>query len=166
MPELFDIVGENDNVVGKATREEAHSKNLLHRTIQVVVLNSGGEMLLQQRSQNMDTMKGYWSSAVGGHVNSGEAYLEAAKRELKEEINIQTELEEIGKVISLHPEHNQLITIFTCINDGPFNHDEREIEKLEFLKPGKIKREIRLYTRKFTPAFLEVFRKFCEVKGL
>ncbi len=164
--EEFDIVDENDNIIGKATREESHSKNFLHRTIQVVVLNSNGQMLLQKRSQNMDTMKGYWSSAAGGHVDSGENYLDAAKRELQEEIGITADLEEIGKVTSKHPEHNQLVTIFTCNHDGPFKPDEREIEKVEFVKPGKIKREIRLYTRKFTPAFLEVFRKFCEVKGL
>lgn len=164
MEEFFDVVDGQDNIIGKASRKECHEKGLLHRTIQVVVLNSRGEMLLQQRSQSMDTMKGHWSSAAGGHVNSGESYSEAAKRELKEEIGIESDLQEIGKVISKHPEHNQLVTIFACAHDGPFKHDEKEIERLEFVKPGKIKREIRLYTRKFTPAFLGVFRKFCEVK--
>ena len=164
--EFFDIVDQNDDVIGKGTREEIHSKNLLHRTVQVLVLNSNNEILLQKRSQKMDTMKGYWSSSVGGHVNSNESYLDAAKREMEEEMGLKSELEEVGKVISTHPEHNQLVKIFICNNEGPFKPDPREIDVIEFVKPGKIKREIRLYTRKFTPAFPEVFRKFCEVKGL
>ena len=166
MEEFFDIVDEQDNVIGKSSKEEAHTKSLLHRTIHILILNSHGELLLQKRSQNQQIAPGHWGSSVGGHVSSGETYEQAAYRELQEELGIKTQLEKFSKLVSSHQGHNQLVTAFSGMSEGPFNPDPTEVEAVEFVKVGRIKREIRLSTRKFTPAFLEVFRIFCEVNGL
>ena len=166
MPEFFDVVDDQGNIIGKATREECHEKSLLHRTVHILILNSKGEMLIQKRSQNMDIAPSYWTSSAAGHVDLGELPEKAAYRELEEELGTKTELEEIGKIISRLPVHTQLITIFSGTHNGPFKPDNKEIEEIEFVKIGKIKREIRLLTRKFTPGFMEVFRKLCEVKGI
>ena len=40
MPEYFDIVDENDNIIGKAPRQQCHSNpKLIHRGIFVIVEN-------------------------------------------------------------------------------------------------------------------------------
>ena len=166
MTEFVDVVDENDNFIKTVSRKESHEKWLLHRVVHVLIFNSAGQMYIQKRSQKMDTNPGLWTSSAAGHVTSGQSYLETAKRETQEELGIKIELEEVGTVVVHDPNHNQLIKIFSGLHDGPFDYNKEEIEIGEFLKVGKIKREIRLTTRKFTLAFLEVFRKFCEVKGL
>ncbi len=114
----------------------------------------------------MDTAPGYWTSSAAGHVDLGEIPEKAAYRELEEELGIKAELKQIGKIIAKNPQHAQLVSIFLGCCDSGFKPDNKEIEEIEFVKTSKIKREIRLYTRKFTPAFIEIFRKFCEVEGL
>ncbi|MBI4895740.1 MAG: NUDIX domain-containing protein [Candidatus Aenigmarchaeota archaeon] len=166
MTEYVDTVDENDNVIGKTTKKEAHQKKLIHRIVHILIINSEGDLLIQKRSMNMSTYPGYWTSPAAGHVTSGDDYEETAHRELKEELSINAKLEKIGLVRSYEDEHMQNIMIFLTNHNGPFKVDDNEIEKIEFVKIGKLKREIRLYVRKFSPAFERVFKKLCEVKGL
>ena len=122
---------------------------------------------MQKRSEKKDTNPGLWTFSAGGHVESGETYMEAAHKELDEELGIKAELHEVGTFVSKDPNHmNQRIKMFVCTHDGPFKFDKEEIDTVEFVKIGKLKREIRLFTRRCTPGFQEGFRKFCEVKGL
>ncbi len=54
-------------------------------------------MLLQKRSAHVRSGAGKWDDSVAGHVDEGETYLEAATRELAEEIGVvNTDLEEVG----------------------------------------------------------------------
>lgn len=50
--EIFDVVDEDDNVVGQASREDAYKKGLLHRIVHVLIFDKKGRMLLQLRSKN------------------------------------------------------------------------------------------------------------------
>jgi len=87
--ELFDIVDKDDNVVGRATRGEVHrNKNLIHRSVGVAILNSRGEIFLQQRSVTKDTDPGLWTISCSGHVLAGDDYRVTAIRELKEELGL------------------------------------------------------------------------------
>ena len=47
MTEYFDKVDQNDNVVGKISREEAHELNLMHRAVHVFIKGQN-EVLLQK----------------------------------------------------------------------------------------------------------------------
>lgn len=94
---LIQIVDEQDRPVGAATRREAWQKGLRHRIVFVVVQDTSGRMLLQKRSKNMKLWPGRWTVAASGHVDAGEDYDTAAKRELAEEIGIKgVKLETLG----------------------------------------------------------------------
>lgn len=96
MEEKFDVVDENDNVLGIATRKECHSNpKLIHRGVHIFIFNSDEKLLLQKRSIKKDLYKGYWSSSAAGHVKSGETYEQTAKTELKEELGISTKLRKV-----------------------------------------------------------------------
>jgi isopentenyldiphosphate isomerase/N-acetylglutamate synthase-like GNAT family acetyltransferase len=100
MPEYFDVVNENDIVVDRQSGRDCVNRGLLHRAILVFLINERGEVYLQKRARNVMFYPGHWSASVTGHVSSGETYLEAAKREVKEELRIDCELRELGKFLT------------------------------------------------------------------
>ena len=79
--EFLDVVNENDEVVGKASKKEIYEKSLTHRIVHVFVFNDKGEMVLQVRSKDSPFCPLYWDTAASGHVQSGESYEEAAFKE-------------------------------------------------------------------------------------
>lgn len=70
-------VDENDAVLGEVDREKAHKEGLLHRVAAIYLVNDRGEILVNERAKD-----GYLDHSSAGHVDVGESYLEAAKREL------------------------------------------------------------------------------------
>jgi isopentenyldiphosphate isomerase len=104
MPEeYFDIVDENNQPTGqKATRQEAHTKGLWHRSVQVYCVrkNSDGEVdfLVHLRSKTKGRNPGRWDTRFGGHVKAGETVEEAALGELKEEAGIMVPYEALKHI--------------------------------------------------------------------
>lgn len=81
--EMIAIIDENDDVIGRNTRKEAHEKGLLHREVYVYII-SHGRILLQKRADNH-----LWDHSVGGHFPFDQDYPEAAVRETNEEIGVR-----------------------------------------------------------------------------
>ncbi len=162
MAEYFDIVDENDNVIGKATREECHKNKLIHRGVHIFILNSKGMLLLQKRSMKKDLYKGYWCSSAAGHVKSGETYEQAAKTELKEELGINTKL----KVICDYKERAELeshnIRLFLGFYDGPFKINKDEVEYVNFFELNDIEKMLKI--EKFTPGTVLAFENYIKLK--
>ena len=82
MPEeIFDIVDDQDRVIGQMPRSEVHRQKLLHRAVSIFVFDSRGRLLLQQRSATKDEYPLRYTSSASGHVSAGETYDETAPRE-------------------------------------------------------------------------------------
>ena len=64
--EILEIVDENDRVIGTERRGVIHAQGLMHRSAQVMVFNSRGELFLQKRSDDKDEFPGLWDSSVAG----------------------------------------------------------------------------------------------------
>ena len=81
--EIFPIVDEEGNVLGRITRGEAHDgRKVLHPVVHLHVFNSKGQLFLQRRPHWKDIQPDRWDTAVGGHVDFGENIDEALKREV------------------------------------------------------------------------------------
>jgi len=91
----LNIVDENDNIIDQETRQNIHKQGLLHREIYVLIYNRKGEILFQERSITKDTSPGLLGASVGGHVEIGDDYKEAAIRELEEETGIKADLNKL-----------------------------------------------------------------------
>ena len=77
--EIFPLVNEAGEVVGKATRQECHSGSmLLHPVVHLHIFDNQGRLYLQKRSMDKDIQPGKWDTAVGGHVDFGETVEQAA----------------------------------------------------------------------------------------
>jgi isopentenyldiphosphate isomerase len=161
MEEMVDIVDEDDNVIGKATWDEAVKNKLLRRSVRIFILDSKGEMLLQKRSKKLKIHPGLWTSSATGSVTSGEKYEETAQRELREEMGIETKLNFLFKI----HQNDSICAVFEGFYDGKVKPNW-EVEKTEFVKIDKIKEEIENNSRDFTDGFKKSFKKYLELKGI
>ena len=84
--EIFDVVNDNDEVIGQLARRIVHRDGHEHRAVHVLVFDSRGRIFLQKRSMTKDTFPGAWDSSASGHLESGEDYAACAARELREEL--------------------------------------------------------------------------------
>jgi isopentenyl-diphosphate Delta-isomerase len=100
MTESFDVIDEQDNVVEARPGSECIRLGLLHRAIVIFLYNGHGELYVQKRSDDMEYYPGFWSASCTGHVSAGETYMEAARREAKEELSLDLDLKEVGRFIS------------------------------------------------------------------
>jgi isopentenyl-diphosphate Delta-isomerase len=74
MSEKIIIVDENDNVVGAKEKSDIDYSKDIYRSSALWIFNSGGEILLAQRSVKDDRHPGHWGPAVAGTVDEGETY--------------------------------------------------------------------------------------------
>jgi len=87
--EYLDLVDENDKVIGKEDRNIIYKNGWKNfRVINIIIFTKDNKILLPQRSENRRVFPNCYDCSVGGHVDSGETYEEAAYRELKEELGI------------------------------------------------------------------------------
>ena len=84
---LLDIVGDNDEVIGQASRSEIHEKSLLHREVHVFFVTKNKEIVFQKRKPSSDGISRL-DATVGGHVELGASYLETALKEMQEETGL------------------------------------------------------------------------------
>ncbi|MDE6290474.1 MAG: NUDIX domain-containing protein [Muribaculaceae bacterium] len=87
--EVFPVVDEAGNVIGKATRGECHGgSRLLHPVVHLHVFDAEGRLFLQHRPAWKDIQPDKWDTAVGGHIDFGENVAAALKREASEELGL------------------------------------------------------------------------------
>lgn len=89
MDELLEIYDENNNDLNyQEKRSIIHEKGLFHREVCIFVLNNNNELLIQKRSATKKNKPNIWGLCAG-HIDAGETEIEAALRELKEELGLK-----------------------------------------------------------------------------
>ena len=136
--EFFDIVNENDEVIGKIKENE--QKNIRPnqlRFINILIFNNENKILVPKRSFNRKIFPNCYDFSVGGHVNSGENYEQAAYRELEEELGIKNV--ELNKIAYIS-ESNTFQTVYTLNYDKAIiNYDKDGIEDIFYFTKEEIK---------------------------
>ena len=140
--EIYDVVDRNDQVIGQATRQEIHQKNLSHRSIHILVFNSIKQIFLQKRSLTKDESPGLWDTSCAGHVDSGETYDECAYRELWEELQIKGILTPLTKIPACTETFQENIQVYTCKTDATIKINHEEISEGKFFYFPALKMEI------------------------
>ena len=98
MAEECILVDESDAVTGSASKADCHhGEGVLHRAFSILIFNSKGRLLLQQRSSEKITFPGVWANTCCSHPLHCEPELEtqdamgvkrAAQRKLGQELGI------------------------------------------------------------------------------
>ena len=141
MSEFMDVVDENDNVIGKATREEIHGLGKWHRGIHVFVFDRAGRLLLPTRSSTKDKFPSTYDCSVSEHVKAGETFKEAALRGLKEELKlIKPILKQLLKFkMNYGPNDNTIAILYECRYRGKLEIDKNEIREAKFLPLERVR---------------------------
>jgi len=85
--ELVERVDDRDRVLGMVVRRrQAIREGWLHRVAVTVCRDERGRILVHRRSEHLSRFPGFYEVEVGGAVDVGESYEQAAARELTEEL--------------------------------------------------------------------------------
>jgi isopentenyl-diphosphate delta-isomerase len=153
------LVDNNDNVLGETSREKAHQEGLLHRVAVTYVVNDKKEILVNERAKD-----GHLDHSSAGHVDVGESYLEAAKRELEEELGISgIELVDIGSTqaqdISETFNSRHMFRVYIC-KEAPIKINEDEVKSVFWATPRSIFEDMKVNPGKYTGGFKQTLQLF------
>ncbi len=153
------LVDEHDNEIGVEEKLPAHEKGLLHRAFSVIIFNSKGEMLIQQRALTKYHAGGLWSNACCGHPYPGEAVEDAIHRRLQEENGFDTTLTKQTEFIYNVPVTNNLIEheylhVFSGTYEGEIHINPEEAAAVRWISADALREEVAKQKEHFTPWFL------------
>ena len=149
--EYFDILDENGNKTGKIKlRSEVHRDGDWHRAVHIWILNKKGEILLQRRCPTKDSNPNMLDVSCGGHLSAGDDSLTAAIRELKEELNLDVNVNELNFIKTfkdskkytptfINNEFSDMYILRTEKDISDMKYQEEEISEIFFVPYKKFK---------------------------
>lgn len=158
------LVDENDCEIGVMEKLRAHQEAQLHRAISVVIFNTDGEMLLQQRAGHKYHSPLLWTNACCTHPSPDEPVAEAALRRLQEEMGLSCSLTyafnfiykaELGKGLTEY-EFDHVFYGFS--NDVPAINED-EVSSYKYVSMANLKNELTNHPDHFTVWFKLIFDK-------
>ncbi len=155
--EMFDVVDEEDRVVGLAPRGEVHAQGLRHRAVHLFVFNDAGEIFLQRRSLWKDDSPRRWGSSAAGHVDAGEEFRAAMEREITEELFLTPAearaCREIGTLPASRENGWEFVRLFTLHHGGPLRCPPAEVEASAFFPIPLVEGWLERRPEDFSPGF-------------
>ncbi len=153
------LVDEADNETGFLSKADCHDGDgVLHRAFSLFLFNTDGELLLQQRSMSKRLWGGYWSNSICSHPRRGESLDVATRRRLRDELNIEAELEYVYRFsyqarFSDAGSENELCHVFLGRSPAEVHPNESEISAIRFISAADLDREFAAKPETLTPWF-------------
>lgn len=163
--EVFDVVDDNDRVIGQAPRSEVHARRWLHRAVHIFVFNSRGELLIHQRSATKDECPLKFTSSASGHLHAGEDYDSAAVRELQEELSLDSPLEYQTKLPGGPTTSYEHSTLYRTVTDEPPQFLAEEILDGAYYPLEQIAAWVADKPDEFTPCFRSLWAWYWKRHG-
>ena len=113
----------------KMIRGDEIPDGLYHRVVHIWIRNNNGKYLINQRSEECSQNKYMWE-CVGGSVISGEQSIDAAVREVKEEVGLEIEPATLRLAKTIIRDkvkgkrYNDILDVFVC----EYNSDDSPID--------------------------------------
>ena len=159
--EYFDIVNENNQVIGQEVRRIVHETGLWHRGVHVFLFTPDRRLLVQKRSQSQDTFPNRLDCSVSEHLKVGESYFYAAVRGLREELGIEgislTRL--VHFKMNYGPNDNEFSELYEGLIDGSIlKVDPNEVAGIEYYIISQLEEMIISEQALFAPWFIPLLR--------
>jgi isopentenyldiphosphate isomerase len=144
--EILDLVDETDNVIGQISRDDAWATQARVRVVNAFVVNARGQLWIPRRTTDKKMFPNCLDMGVGGHVQSGESYLAAFRRETQEELNVDLDQFPWRKVAYFSPLETTLSAFMEVFeiqleHTPAFNPDD--FSESFWLTPQEAKHKIR-----------------------
>lgn len=154
--EYLDVLDEAGNPTGKTKlKEDIHASGDWHGAVQIWLMNSQGEVLIQHRSTQKKSRPGKWDNSCAGHISAGETALETAIRELKEELNIEAagkdlklmykiateQIEQAGAFIN--HQHNNVFLAQIDLDINTIKLQKEEVDEVRFIHHAELENHFR-----------------------
>jgi 16S rRNA (adenine1518-N6/adenine1519-N6)-dimethyltransferase len=157
--EMFDVVDENNVVIGQQPRGKVHAEGLRHRAVHVFVLNKHGDIYLQKRSHLKDVHPLVWDSSAAGHLDVGESYADCAVRELAEEIGVTvSSTTKVAEVPATERTGMEFVELHLAQHDGAIRYAPDEIDCGTWFRPDDVERWVEARPEDFASGFIECWR--------
>jgi isopentenyldiphosphate isomerase len=136
-----EVVDPEGRVLEVVPRARMRAENLRHRAVFVLVTSTDGRVLVHRRSEAKDVWPGWWDLAIGGVVGAGEAWDDAARRELAEEVGIEgVEPQAAGSGAYEDDDVRLVARLYRVVHDGPFRFADGEVVEAGFVTVDELLR--------------------------
>ncbi|MBO6258386.1 MAG: NUDIX domain-containing protein [Succinivibrio sp.] len=169
--ELVDVVDENNNVIKTVTREYMRINRLAHRASYIVCADRQGRYLIEVRTLQKDYAPGLLDACVGGVMQHGESPVQAAKREVLEEVGIdcdspENEFYDLGtlKIMWADNVHFLYGYLYFAVSDSITVRQQSEVSGIMMLSLDEIERIKDNCVRDSLIAFYEIKKRLQERK--
>lgn len=162
--EYFDVVDASGKPTGKTKpRTQVHADGDWHRAVEVWIVNSKNEVLIQRRAKNKDSFPGKWDASCAGHISAGDDSPGTAIRELKEELGIEAAKHDLQYLFAARESHvtNRKTFLDNEIKDIYLLHmdigaeelilQKEEVIAVEFIHFLDLKKMLKKSPGKFVP---------------
>lgn len=162
--EYFDVTDENGNKTGKKKlRKHVHRDGDFHRAVDVWILNSKNELLIQKRSASKDSYPSMWEVSCSGHISAGDSSLKSAVRELEEELGLKVEGKDLKYLFEtkesyitnngtfINNEIKDVYLIERDINLSDLKLQKEEVEEVKFINFLELEKLINANDKNFVP---------------
>lgn len=123
-----------------------------HKAVHIWIINDKGEILLQRRCETKDSNPNMLDISCAGHLTAGDDSLSGAIRELKEELNLDVEQEELQFIKTLK---NSSKYTETFINN--------EFDDMYILRTTKGISDMKIQEEEVSEIFFVPYKKFKEM---
>lgn len=145
----FDIVTEQDEVIGRKTAQECHADpSLIHRVVHFTLINpKAKKVLISQRSFDVAFDSGLWCF-MGEHVLTGSTYAETVQKGVKNELGFSPQIIiEVGAYIFSYATQTELVRFFVVSWNGEeLKPDSSEIIATQWVTLAELRKTKKKYS--------------------
>ncbi len=159
------VVDEYDRPIGLRPKEDVWERGLLHRVVMILAEDTQGRVLLQKRAPQVNLFPGAWDYSAAGHVDAGETYEAAARRETEEEIGLR---DASFKALASWRSHDtfkgRILNRFNRLyrirlDAAKFDLQKSEVSEVRWFTLAEIQNLIETHPERLTPGLIGVIKK-------
>ncbi|MBB5887435.1 NUDIX hydrolase [Lactovum miscens] len=143
--EIWDVYDINRNNTGKTiVRGEKINKGDYHMVATLLIINSDGELLIQQRQSFKAGWPNYWDFTAAGSAVVGESSQEAISRELSEELGLSISFKDTRPYFTINFDggFDDFYILYQDVDLDSLKLQAEEVQAVKWVSPNELKEMI------------------------